>query len=232
MRLYSRGSSGSVGLIVFSSSMRNSFVLPNILFSRKSYCFVFSFLFLFYLFLKKLICRLWWACVWGGRPVGHCCEIACEFCCARSFIDLLADGTPRQFSVCVLNNQCLYAVLSFMYKFFICSLFWKDFILLYVAKWLTSDILVFCWKMKASGSYFNDIVNIEQLESISFNLNDSKRYRRTVGSIAGSCITAATPLLASTKQAACLVALDIVEVIYCLSCFFSYCLCSWWCILL
>jgi hypothetical protein len=81
--------------------------------------------------------------------------------------------------------------------------------------------------MKASGSYFNDIVNIEQLESISFNLNDSKRYRRTVGSIAGSCITAATPLLASTKQAACLVALDIVEVIYCLSCFFSYCLCSW-----
>ena len=69
------------------------------------------------------------------------------------------------------------------------------------------------------GSYFNNILNIEQLESILFNLNDSKRYRRTIGSIAGSCITAATPLLASTKQAACLVALDIIEVIYSLSCF-------------
>lgn len=79
--------------------------------------------------------------------------------------------------------------------------------------------------MKAVGLYFNNILNTEQLESISFNLNDSKRYRRTVGSIASSCITAATPLLASTKQAASLVALDIIEVIYCLSCFFSYCPC-------
>ena len=45
-----------------------------------------------------------------------------------------------------------------------------------------------------------------------FTLNDSKRYRRIVGSIAGSCIMASTPLLASANQAACLVALDIVEV--------------------
>ncbi|KAJ4705806.1 ARM repeat superfamily protein [Melia azedarach] len=51
----------------------------------------------------------------------------------------------------------------------------------------------------------------EQWESILFNLNDSKRYRRMVGSIAGSCLTTATALLASEKQAACLVALDIVE---------------------
>ncbi|KAK1588226.1 hypothetical protein Q3G72_021127 [Acer saccharum] len=51
----------------------------------------------------------------------------------------------------------------------------------------------------------------EQWETILFNLNDSRRYRRTVGSIAGSCLTTATPLLASMKQAACLVALDIVE---------------------
>ncbi|XP_062115745.1 uncharacterized protein LOC133829920 [Humulus lupulus] len=51
----------------------------------------------------------------------------------------------------------------------------------------------------------------EQWEKIMFKLNDSKRYRRTVGSIAGSCITAATPLLALANQAACLVALDIVE---------------------
>lgn len=53
---------------------------------------------------------------------------------------------------------------------------------------------------------------IEQWESILFKLNGSKRYRRTVGSIAGSCLTAATPLLSSLKHTACLVALDIVEV--------------------
>ncbi|XP_031381472.1 uncharacterized protein LOC116196072 isoform X2 [Punica granatum] len=51
----------------------------------------------------------------------------------------------------------------------------------------------------------------EQLEAIIFKLNNSKRYRRTVGSIAASCLTAATPLLASSGQAACLVALDIIE---------------------
>jgi hypothetical protein len=75
--------------------------------------------------------------------------------------------------------------------------------------------------MKAAGSYFSVIVNIEQWESISFKLNDSKRYRRTVGSIASSCITAAIPLLASMKQAACLIALDIVEVnsLFCLNLF-------------
>ncbi|KAK9937473.1 hypothetical protein M0R45_014259 [Rubus argutus] len=54
-------------------------------------------------------------------------------------------------------------------------------------------------------------VESEKWESILFKLNDSKRYRRTVGAIASSCIMAATPLLASANQAACLVALDIVE---------------------
>ncbi|KAL6283193.1 hypothetical protein ACE6H2_014122 [Prunus campanulata] len=54
-------------------------------------------------------------------------------------------------------------------------------------------------------------VDSEHWESILFKLNDSKRYRRTVGAIASSCIMAATPLLASGRQAACLVALDIVE---------------------
>ncbi|PQM38627.1 uncharacterized protein Pyn_06456 [Prunus yedoensis var. nudiflora] len=54
-------------------------------------------------------------------------------------------------------------------------------------------------------------VDSEQWESILFKLNDSKRYRRTVGAIASSCIMAATPLLASGRQAGCLVALDIVE---------------------
>ncbi|KAI8553189.1 hypothetical protein RHMOL_Rhmol06G0324700 [Rhododendron molle] len=52
---------------------------------------------------------------------------------------------------------------------------------------------------------------IEQWESILFSLNDSRRYRRTVGSIAGSCLLAATPLLTSLNQAACLISLDIVE---------------------
>ncbi|GMI88663.1 hypothetical protein like AT1G79190 [Hibiscus trionum] len=51
----------------------------------------------------------------------------------------------------------------------------------------------------------------EQWDNIVFKLNDSRRYRRTVGSIAGSCLTAATPLLASMSQAACLVALNIIE---------------------
>ncbi|XP_062012029.1 uncharacterized protein LOC133728620 [Rosa rugosa] len=54
-------------------------------------------------------------------------------------------------------------------------------------------------------------VESEKWESILFKLNDSKRYRRTVGAIASSCIMAATPLLASENQAACLVALDIVD---------------------
>ncbi|KAJ6917749.1 hypothetical protein NC652_019931 [Populus alba x Populus x berolinensis] len=55
------------------------------------------------------------------------------------------------------------------------------------------------------------ILIAEQWENLLFKLNDSKRYRRTVGSIAGSCLTAAIPLLASMKQEECLVALKIVE---------------------
>lgn len=58
------------------------------------------------------------------------------------------------------------------------------------------------------------VLHVEPWETILFKLNDSKRYRRTVGSIAGSCIIAATPLLASANQAACLVALDVIEVYY------------------
>ncbi|XP_054809216.1 uncharacterized protein LOC129311171 isoform X3 [Prosopis cineraria] len=51
----------------------------------------------------------------------------------------------------------------------------------------------------------------DQWEAILFKLNDSRRYRRTVGSIASSCITTATPLIASLKQETCLAALDIIE---------------------
>eukprot|EP00258_Populus_trichocarpa_P045266 XP_024461285.1 uncharacterized protein LOC7456332 [Populus trichocarpa] len=74
---------------------------------------------------------------------------------------------------------------------------------------------------KSTSYYDNDIdmsdmesvmiLIAEQWENLLFKLNDSKRYRRTVGSIAGSCLTAAIPLLASMKQEECLVALNIVE---------------------
>lgn len=58
----------------------------------------------------------------------------------------------------------------------------------------------------------NDVdLRIEQCESILFKLNEAKSYRRMIGSVIGSCLTAATPLLASLTQAACLVALDILE---------------------
>ncbi|KAG8658701.1 hypothetical protein MANES_03G176500v8 [Manihot esculenta] len=64
---------------------------------------------------------------------------------------------------------------------------------------------VFC------SSFDEDITHGEQWESISLKLNDSKRYRRIIGSIAGSCLTAATPLLTSVKQVTCLIAMDIIE---------------------
>ncbi|XP_076949031.1 uncharacterized protein LOC143621508 [Bidens hawaiensis] len=51
----------------------------------------------------------------------------------------------------------------------------------------------------------------EQLEATYFKLKESKSYRRTVGSLSVSCITAATPLLSSSKQTSCLVALDIIQ---------------------
>ncbi|PWA83684.1 Armadillo-like helical [Artemisia annua] len=51
----------------------------------------------------------------------------------------------------------------------------------------------------------------EQLEAVFFKLKESKSYRRTVGSISISCITAATPLLSSLKQTTYLIDLDIVE---------------------
>jgi hypothetical protein len=51
----------------------------------------------------------------------------------------------------------------------------------------------------------------EEWENILLELNRSKRYRRTVGSIASSCLIAATPLLASSNQVSCLVSLEIIE---------------------
>ncbi|KAF3784919.1 hypothetical protein EJ110_NYTH29201 [Nymphaea thermarum] len=44
-----------------------------------------------------------------------------------------------------------------------------------------------------------------------FKLNELKKFRRTVGSVAGSCLAAAGPLLASVEDAARLIVLNIVE---------------------
>ncbi|TVU31553.1 hypothetical protein EJB05_23242 [Eragrostis curvula] len=55
-----------------------------------------------------------------------------------------------------------------------------------------------------------DFMNLEYWEDLLCKLNEMRRYRRIVGSLAGSCLSAATPLL-STKETACLVALDIIE---------------------
>jgi hypothetical protein len=46
-----------------------------------------------------------------------------------------------------------------------------------------------------------------------YNLNETRRYRRIVGSLAGSCLLAAVTLLSSVSEPACLVSLDIVEVV-------------------
>ncbi|XP_057541930.1 uncharacterized protein LOC130820533 isoform X3 [Amaranthus tricolor] len=55
------------------------------------------------------------------------------------------------------------------------------------------------------------VVNMEDWDSILFKLNDNKRYRRIVASIAVSCLTAVTPLLASEKEPVCLISLNIIE---------------------
>uniref|UniRef100_A0ACD5TMG3 Uncharacterized protein n=1 Tax=Avena sativa TaxID=4498 RepID=A0ACD5TMG3_AVESA len=56
-----------------------------------------------------------------------------------------------------------------------------------------------------------ELLSLEYWEDLLCKLNDMRRYRRIVGSLVGSCLSASTPLLSSTKEAACLVALDIVE---------------------
>uniref|UniRef100_I1QW83 TTI1 N-terminal TPR domain-containing protein n=1 Tax=Oryza glaberrima TaxID=4538 RepID=I1QW83_ORYGL len=56
-----------------------------------------------------------------------------------------------------------------------------------------------------------DFMGLEYWEDLLCKLNEMRRYRRIVGSLVGSCVVASTPLLSSTKEAACLVALDIVE---------------------
>lgn len=64
-----------------------------------------------------------------------------------------------------------------------------------------------------AGASINIVsLTVEQLESTLACLNDSRTYRRTVGSIVGSCVLAVTPLIVSVMQEASLVALDVIEV--------------------
>ncbi|XP_074303602.1 uncharacterized protein LOC141638053 [Silene latifolia] len=63
---------------------------------------------------------------------------------------------------------------------------------------------------ESDDGFFGD-VSMEEWESILFQLNDNKRYRRIVASIAASCLTAVIPLVASMKEPICLIALDIIE---------------------
>lgn len=56
-----------------------------------------------------------------------------------------------------------------------------------------------------------DFLSLAYWEDLLCKLNEMRRYRRIIGSLVGSCLLAATPLLSSTKETACLVALDIVE---------------------
>ncbi|KAM0934113.1 hypothetical protein DsansV1_C32g0220571 [Dioscorea sansibarensis] len=54
-------------------------------------------------------------------------------------------------------------------------------------------------------------LSFEECEDMLLKLNEMKRYRRIVGSIVGSCLNAAVPLLGSMRESECLLALDIVE---------------------
>ncbi|KAK6946401.1 hypothetical protein RJ641_013945 [Dillenia turbinata] len=65
-----------------------------------------------------------------------------------------------------------------------------------------------------SSTYFGDADGQRQgCENILFKLNCSRRYRRIVGCLGVSCLLVATPLLASGKGAAALVALHMVETV-------------------
>ncbi|CAL9761519.1 unnamed protein product [Musa acuminata subsp. burmannicoides] len=59
---------------------------------------------------------------------------------------------------------------------------------------------------------FDDVsLHLEYWEELLFKFNEMKRYRRIVGSLVGSCLKAASPLVSSQKESACLVSLDIIE---------------------
>ncbi|XP_072963405.1 uncharacterized protein [Typha angustifolia] len=56
-----------------------------------------------------------------------------------------------------------------------------------------------------------ECLSLEYWDELLCKLNEMRRYRRIVGSLIGSCLVAATPLLSSLSESASLVALEIVE---------------------
>ncbi|CAM0956048.1 unnamed protein product [Alopecurus aequalis] len=98
---------------------------------------------------------------------------------------------------------------------------------------LPDEVRSFCVKVKSEGQEVQNLIEmrrgisvmteatdvdaqpefmiLEYWDDLLCKLNDTRRYRRIVGSLVGSCLSASTPLLSSTKEAACLAALDIVE---------------------
>jgi hypothetical protein len=91
-----------------------------------------------------------------------------------------------------------------------------NYTLLALSKFSSGLLLgIFCAAESDEPAFSDDlVVNMEDWDSILFKLNDNKRYRRIVASIAVSCLTAVTPLLASEKEPVCLIALNIIEVLF------------------
>lgn len=54
---------------------------------------------------------------------------------------------------------------------------------------------------------------MEYWEQLASKLAKMSSYRRIIGSLVGSCLKVAAPLVSSQKELACLVALDIIEVL-------------------
>ncbi|KAK8945962.1 hypothetical protein KSP40_PGU008100 [Platanthera guangdongensis] len=65
--------------------------------------------------------------------------------------------------------------------------------------------------MSENGNFTGIQLQLEPLEELLFKLNEMRRYRRTIGSLASSCLKAANPLISSQMESACLVALNILE---------------------
>ncbi|KAH0456804.1 hypothetical protein IEQ34_014711 [Dendrobium chrysotoxum] len=65
--------------------------------------------------------------------------------------------------------------------------------------------------MPENGNFMGIQLQLEHLEELLFKLNDMRRYRRTIGSLASSCLKAATPLVSSQEESTCLAALNILE---------------------
>ncbi|URD83200.1 TELO2 interacting protein 1, partial [Musa troglodytarum] len=75
--------------------------------------------------------------------------------------------------------------------------------ILMIQKWINEN--------HVDNSSLSVCTESQALEELLFKFNEMKRYRRIVGSLVGSCLKAASPLVSSQKESACLVSLDIIE---------------------